>query len=198
MKTIILTLIIYALTFGQDFLVLNDGQAELIKGRYGIYSEIDPIPTKDDKYVLPIAVITDNEFSPLVDWLEMFPRQALPNTIDTFYMPPKLYVDVGQTVTLTFIIPEGLVFNPVTDKVTWDYREPDLSGKEYKIINGEIVDSIIAPYAWKGKKNMTKNPVLTYDLPITSLMDYYKIDIIVEFKTGIAKTAQATTLLRLK
>lgn len=49
----------------EDFIVLTKEEAEGVKGLYGVYSEINPIHIKDDKFILPAKVLEDADLKDL-------------------------------------------------------------------------------------------------------------------------------------
>lgn len=58
MKTLFLILFPFLL-FAQTHIVIDSAQAELVKGKYGKYSEIQPILTFDGKFIVPTACLSD-------------------------------------------------------------------------------------------------------------------------------------------
>jgi len=58
MKILILTLLPFIL-FAQSHILVDSTQANFIKGRYGVYFEIDPIRTFGGKFIVPTACLND-------------------------------------------------------------------------------------------------------------------------------------------
>lgn len=62
MKTLIF-LILTSLTFGQGMIVIDSSLVNSVKGRYGIYSEIQPVQTFDGKFIVPTACLSDKDLT---------------------------------------------------------------------------------------------------------------------------------------
>ena len=149
MKTIILTLIIYALTFGQEYIVLTEGQAELIKSRYGIYSELDPIALQGDEYILPLACLIDSDLTGVKEWLQKLPIRIVDSSElrEEMLLPRVIEVNLGQSAEITANIPEGV--DPQDLTFEWGRRTVKTWGWDYRYNSlGEATDSIYRPTEW--------------------------------------------------
>lgn len=63
MKTIILVFLLSVMAFGQELMIIDSTHAQQLKGRYGIYSEIDPISTFDGKFLVPTDCLNDKDLA---------------------------------------------------------------------------------------------------------------------------------------
>lgn len=70
MKTIILVFLLSVMAFGQELMIIDSTHAQQLKGRYGIYSEIDPISTFDGKFLVPTDCLTDKDLATAKEKLE--------------------------------------------------------------------------------------------------------------------------------
>lgn len=84
MKTLILILFPF-IVFTQTHIVIDSAQAELVKGRYGIYSEIQPIATFDGKFIVPTACLTDADLQQAKD--KLLQAQSSGATVGIIQLP---------------------------------------------------------------------------------------------------------------
>ena len=64
---------------------LNAGQANVVRGRHGVFSELMPIPF-EDYYFLPVDVIDDTEFIGVKNFLKALPQVDI-NYVEPPYPP---------------------------------------------------------------------------------------------------------------
>jgi hypothetical protein len=67
-------------------ILLNEEQANQVRGTYGKYSELQPILVEEG-YALPIDILNDQEFESIHDFLATLPIQEV-----TFFTEPDEYI----------------------------------------------------------------------------------------------------------
>jgi len=60
-----------------ECLILTKAQADGLRGKYGKYSELEPIPIKSDEYVLPSDVLNDDAFISVKHILLNLPKRIV-------------------------------------------------------------------------------------------------------------------------
>ena len=53
-------------------IILTKEQADAIRGRHGIYSAVEPVPTPDGKYIVPEACLSDKDLAEIKTTLESY------------------------------------------------------------------------------------------------------------------------------
>lgn len=116
MKNLILIILLSTMAFGQQYIMVDSTTAQQIKGRYGIYSEIDPIATYDGKFIVPTDCLEDEDLASAKDTLEyaiatnqVVGIPALPSSGTIYKDSLYLYngvVKCRQTHTRTIYPPE--------------------------------------------------------------------------------------------
>jgi hypothetical protein len=66
------------------YILLTESQANLVRGKYGKYSELNPIKVVEG-YVLPLDILDDLEFASVHDFLKTLPQQEV-----TFLPEPEI------------------------------------------------------------------------------------------------------------
>ena len=137
MKTLLL-LLLTSITFGQELIIIDSSQVELVKGRFGIYSEINPIPTFDGKFLVPEDCLYDPDLIQVRNNLLAVKQNAITQNVinlpssGTIYKD-SLYIYNGivkcrQTHTRTIYPPEQTpalfsFFRENSDTLTWIENE---------------------------------------------------------------------------
>jgi hypothetical protein len=66
---LIILLLISINVLAQEHIIINNSRANNIRGRYGIYSELNPIALPDTFQILPILCLTDNDLESVIPLL---------------------------------------------------------------------------------------------------------------------------------
>lgn len=85
-----------------NHLIITKDQANTVRGRYGIYSAIDPILLPDENYIVPEACIND---------MDLLGAKSVLETMNTNIQPIDDLPVIGETVYSgrTYNYPEGLI-----------------------------------------------------------------------------------------
>ena len=59
-----------------EMILLNQEQADSVRGKYGTYSALEPIEVVEG-WALPIDILTNNEFKSIYDILNSYPKQEV-------------------------------------------------------------------------------------------------------------------------
>jgi len=136
MKTLILILLFASMAFGQGLIVIDSSLVSEIKGRYGIYSEIDPIPTFDGKFIVPTDCLNDKDLAEAKAKLLAVQSQGATVTIknlpavgetvykDSLYQSVDGLVKCRQTHNMTIYAPHEVpalfsFYRENSDTLTW-------------------------------------------------------------------------------
>lgn len=138
MKTLIIFL--FAITLqAQSVIVIDSVQANQVKGRYGIYSEIDPIATFDGKFIVPTDCLSDKDLQQAKDKLLIAQTSGATVSIkplpksgtiykDSLYLSEDGVVKCRQTHTATIYKPSQVpalfsFFRENSDTLSWIENE---------------------------------------------------------------------------
>jgi hypothetical protein len=64
-----------------EMILLTKEQAEKVRGRHGRYSELDPIPTNDGYFMLPVDVLKDPEHAEVLEDLMKSESAVIKETV---------------------------------------------------------------------------------------------------------------------
>ena len=62
-------------------IIITKQQADLIRGRYGLYSEIQPIRTPDGMFIIPERCLTDTDLQDALKKLQQIEKEAISQEI---------------------------------------------------------------------------------------------------------------------
>lgn len=92
MKIIILILL-SSITFGQNLIIIDSNQVNQVKGRFGIYSEINPIPTFDGKFLVPEDCLYDPDLIQVRNNLLTVKQNAITQNVINLPSSGTIYKD---------------------------------------------------------------------------------------------------------
>lgn len=58
-------------------IILTEGQADSVKGTYNEIASLEPVPTGDGRFFLPLAVLNDPNFTEVHELLSSFPIEEV-------------------------------------------------------------------------------------------------------------------------
>ena len=153
MKTILLFIVLTLSIYPQGMIVIDSSQVNNVKGRYGIYSEIQPIKTFDGKFIIPTACLNDKDLIQAKNKLLTAQGNGQTVTIkdlpasgtvykDSLYMSSEGLVKCRQTHQRTIYKPSETpalfsFFRENSDTLQWIPNEEVKAGWK-RIYNGVI------------------------------------------------------------
>lgn len=60
-----------------ECLILTKEQADKVRGKYGTYNELEPVPIKTGEFILPADVLDNNAFASVELILENLPSRIV-------------------------------------------------------------------------------------------------------------------------
>lgn len=136
MRNIIILLLIASPLIAQEHIVISEVQATQIRGNYGIYSAIEPVPTPDGMFIVPERCLTDKDLTDARITLQIIKSNAVTQNItglpevgqpvykDSLYKSDEGLVKCVQTHNMTIYKPSEVpalfsFFRENSDDLLW-------------------------------------------------------------------------------
>ena len=170
MRTLLTTLLLIApfICKGQnEHIIITPEQATQIKGNYGIYSAIEPVPTPDGRFIVPERCLTDEDLTDARITLQIIKSNAVTQNItelpeigqpvykDSLYKSDEGLVKCVQTHNMTIYKPSEVpalfsFFRENSDDLLWIPNEQVKLGwkRMYNGMQYECIQSHMTLEAW--------------------------------------------------